>query len=152
MNPAALSAIPIYTGTAGESDIGLCSEANRFWAVNPHAGAADIQATLDFLYWLVTSEEGTDLLAEHFGSVPLRMAQPSRNPFCVRAEELTKQGRTSVDWVYPMTPQPAQWRAGVADALAAYAASPGDESWAAVETAFVDGWAQQYAALQQPAP
>ena len=45
------------------------------------------------------------------------------------------------------TPAVNDWRAGVVDALSQYTAGTGD--WAAVETAFVEGWATQYAAEQQ---
>ena len=37
-----------------------------------------------------------------------------------------------------------EWKNGVGTALTAYAAGTGD--WTAVKTAFVDGWAKEYAA------
>ena len=47
-------------------------------------------------------------------------------------------------WAFNYTPAVDDWRAGVVDALSQYTAGTGE--WANVETAFVQGWAQQYAA------
>lgn len=38
-----------------------------------------------------------------------------------------------------------EWKNGVGSALSAYAADQTDEKWDAVVTAFVDGWASEYA-------
>ena len=37
-----------------------------------------------------------------------------------------------------------EWKNGVGSALPAYAADQTDENWAAVVSAFVDGWATVY--------
>ena len=38
-----------------------------------------------------------------------------------------------------------EWKNGVGTALAQYAANQTDEMWQGVVTAFVDGWASEYA-------
>ena len=48
--------LPIYIGVDGEENQGLCTGSENFWCVNNNSSDADIQATLDFLYWCVTSE------------------------------------------------------------------------------------------------
>ena len=58
-----LAMIPIYCGVEGEEKAGLCCGTENCWAVNSKASEADIKATLDFLYWVVTSEEGTAMMA-----------------------------------------------------------------------------------------
>ena len=67
MNPADLAMIPIYCGVAGEEKAGLCSGTENCWAVNKKASEADQKATLDFMKWVVTSDEGTTMLAAEFG-------------------------------------------------------------------------------------
>ena len=46
-------------------------------------------------------------------------------------------------WDFNWTPAVNDWRAGVVDALTQYTVNGG--SWDDVKTAFVDGWATQYA-------
>ena len=50
-----LGMLPIYIGVDGEENQGLCTGSENFWCVNNNSSDADIQATLDFLYWCVTS-------------------------------------------------------------------------------------------------
>ena len=52
-------------------------------------------------------------------------------------------GKTSVAWSFNATPNVDTWRADVVSALTAYTA--GEGSWDDVVTAFVDGWADQWA-------
>ena len=42
-----------------------------------------------------------------------------------------------------------EWKNGVGQALTAYAADQTDDNWAAVVSAFVDGWALEYELLSQ---
>ena len=138
-----MTMIPIYTGHEGEENIGLCSGTENCWAVNANASEADIQATLDFMKWMVTSDEGTKMMAEQFGIIPYKGAAESTNVFLNRANELANEGKTTVTWAFNYTPNVNDWRAGVVAAMNNYDAG-GD--WADVEKAFVDGWATQYKA------
>lgn len=138
-----MTMIPIYTGHEGEENIGLCSGTENCWAVNANASEADIQATLDFMKWMVTSDEGTKMMAEQFGIIPYKGAAESTNVFLNRANELANEGKTTVTWTFNYTPNVNDWRAGVVAAMNNYDAG-GD--WADVEKAFVDGWATQYKA------
>ena len=143
MDPANLQMIPIYCGVEGEEDAGLCSGTENCWAVNAEADEADIQATLDFMKWVVTSDEGTTLLAEQFGPCPFKSAKTPENVFFADANDLTAEGKYVVTWAFNYTPAVDDWRAAVVDALGQYTAGTGD--WDAVVSAFVDGWATQYA-------
>ena len=144
MNPEDLAMIPIYTGIEGEEEQGLCSGTENCWAVNSQASEEDIQATLDFMKWVVTSEEGTQMMAKEFGAVPFKSAAKATNSFCESANQLTAEGKYNVWWAFNHTPVVETWRAGVKSALLQYSANGGD--WADVETAYIDGWATQYAA------
>ena len=143
MNPDDLAMIPIYCGVEGEEKAGLCSGTENCWAVNKEAAPEDIQATLDFMKWVVTSEEGTTMLAEQFGPCPFKNAKTPENVFCADANKLVADGNYSVTWAFNWTPGVDDFRAAVVDALTQYVSGTGD--WAAVETAIVDGWAAQYA-------
>ena len=139
-----LAMIPIYCGVDGESNAGLCCGTENCWAVNSQASKEDIQATLDFLYWVVTSDEGTTMMAEQFGPIPFKNAKASENVFFNDANEYLAAGKYVVTWAFNYTPNVDPWRAGVVAALTQYSAGTG--SWDDVVTAFVAGWATQYAA------
>jgi len=51
-----------------------------------------------------------------------------------------------VTWAFNYTPNVDSWRATVVTALATYSADQTDANWDAAVSAFVDGWAAQYAA------
>ena len=143
MNPDDLAMIPIYCGVEGEEKAGLCAGTENCWAINNESSEEDIQATINFLVWVVTSDEGTTMLAEEFGPCPFKDAKEPENVFFQNANKYTAEGNYVVTWAFNWTPAVDDWRAAVVDALTQYTAGTGD--WAAVETAFVQGWATQYA-------
>ncbi len=138
-----LAMIPIYIGVGDEANQGLCTGTENYWCVNKDASEEDIKATLDFLYWCVTSDKGTEAMANDMGFViPFKGALESTNLFVKQDKEMTAAGKTPVSWNFPTMPS-EEWKNGVGSALTAYAAGTGD--WDAVKTAFVDGWASEYA-------
>ena len=133
-----LGMLPIYIGVDGEEKQGLCTGTENYWCVNKEADQADIDATLDFMYWCVSSDEGTKAMANDMGFViPFKNAQESPNLFVKVDNALTAEGKTPVAWCFSTMPS-ENWKNGVGSALTAYAAGTGD--WNAVVTAFVDGW------------
>ena len=139
-----LGMLPIYIGMEGEQNQGLCTGSENFWCVNKDASEADVKATLDFLYWCVTSEEGTKALANDMGFViPFNKALPASNPLVTIADEYVAAGKKSVDWCFPTMPS-EEWKNGVGSALTAYAADQTDANWEAVVNAFVNGWKTEY--------
>ncbi len=140
-----LQMIPIYVGAGDEAKQGLCTGTENYWCVNNSAKEEDIQATLDFMNWCVTSETGTKAMANDMGFViPFKAAQESPNLFVKQDAAYTAEGKMPVSWNFPTMPS-ENWKNEVGNALTAYAAGTG--SWDAVVTAFVDGWASEYAAL-----
>ena len=138
--------IPIYCGVEGEEKAGLCSGTENCWAVNAKASEADQKATLDFMKWLVTSEEGTKVMAEQFGAIPYKKAADSGNVFLKNANDLLEAGNYNVDWSFNYTPNVDEWRASLVAAMNKYDAGG---SWDDVKTAFVQGWATQYKAANK---
>ena len=126
MDPANLAMIPIYCGVDGEENAGLCCGTENCWAVNAKASEEDIQATLDFLYWVVTSDEGTTMMAQQFGPIPFKNAKESSNVFFNDANEYIAEGKYTVTWAFNYTPNVESWRQGVVDALLAYSTGSGD--------------------------
>ena len=133
-----LTMIPVYIGVGDEANQGLCTGTENYRCVNKEADQADIDATLDFMYWCVSSDEGTKAMANDMGFViPFKNAQESPNLFVKVDNALTAEGKTPVAWCFSTMPS-ENWKNGVGSALTAYAAGTGD--WNAVVTAFVDGW------------
>ena len=122
-----LTMIPIYVGAGDEANQGLCTGTENFWCVNSKASEADQKATLDFMKWVVTSEEGTTMMAEQFGPIPFKSAKTPANVFFADANNLLAAGNYNVDWAFNATPNVADFRAGVVSALSAYGKEQTDE-------------------------
>ncbi len=138
-----LGMLPIYIGVDGEENQGLCTGSENYWCVNNQASEDDINATLDFVNWCVTSETGTAAMADDMGFViPFKAAKEATNVFVKADAEYTAAGKTPVSWNFTTMPS-EDWKNGVGTALTQYAAGTG--SWDDVKTAFVQGWATEYA-------
>ncbi len=138
-----LGILPIYFGVGDEANQGLCTGSENYWCVNKNASADDIAATLEFLKWCVTSETGTAALADDMGFViPFEAAKETSNVFVQADVAYTAAGKTPITWNFTTMPSET-WKDGVGTALTQYAAGG---SWDDVVTAFVNGWATEYAA------
>ena len=144
MGDDTLGMIPIYFGV-DDSDQGLCTGSENYWCVNKNASDDDIQATLDFMYWVVTSDEGTTALADDMGFVcPFKSAKEATNPFVTIANDYISNGKTPISWSFTTIPS-EEWKSTLSSALTSYAAGG---SWDGVKTAFVDNWATEKAASE----
>lgn len=148
-----LGILPIYIGVEGEGSQGLCTGTENYWCVNEEVSEKDIQATLDFMYWCVTSKVGVNALCKTEGGmpsgevgmgfvIPFKSNPESENVLVNQANRYIAEGFTPVSWVFPTTPSD-QWRSGVGSALTAYAAEQTNANWDKVVTAFVDAWAAE---------
>jgi len=142
-----LGMLPIYIGAEGEENQGLCTGSENYWCVNGKASQEDIDATLAFLNWCITSDTGRDSIANDMGFLtPFKSFDDgyvADNALIAAADVYITSGKTSVSWNFPTIPSEA-WKDGVGSALTAYAAGTGD--WAAVVDKFVNGWASEYSA------
>ena len=141
-----LAMIPYYCGVEGEEKAALNCGTENYWAVNCEADEADIQATLDFMYWLVTNPAASEKAVATFGVMPYKQAAASANPFFVDANNYLAAGNYNLWWATNYQPNVDAYRAALVSAINDYNANPSDATWATVETAFVQGWATQYAA------
>ena len=97
-----LAMIPIYIGVGDEANQGLCTGTENYWCVNNSASEENIQATLDFMNWCVTSDKGTQAMANDMGFViPFKSAVESPNLFVKQDQEMTAAGKTPVSWNFP---------------------------------------------------
>ena len=142
-----LGMLPIYIGVEGEENQGLCTGSENYWCVNAKASEEDIQATVDFLTWCITSDEGRTAISKDMG-----LATPfssfgddyaADNGLVNEAAKYVEDGKTSVTWCFTTMPS-ENWKDGVGSALLEYAQGTGE--WDGVVSAFVDGWATEYAA------
>ena len=140
-----LTMLPIYIGVEGEENQGLCTGTENYWCVNGEADQEDIDATIAFLEWVITSDEGRKSMSQDMGFVvpfdTFTGEYASANPLVAVDAALTAAGKTPVSWNFPTMPS-EEWKNGVGSALTAYAAGTGD--WNGVVSAFVDGWKTEY--------
>ena len=140
-----LGMMPIYFGV-DDANQGLCVGTENYWAVNAKASQEDIDATLAFLEWVITSDEGRDAITNKMGlSAPFDTFTGEFAPSNVFSQDnnaYAAAGKTAVAWSFNATPNVDTWRADIVTPLTAY--THGDGSWDDVVKAFVDGWATQW--------
>lgn len=141
-----LTMIPYYCGVDGEEKAGLNCGTENYWAINADASQEDIDASIEFMYWLVTDPEASQIAVDTFGVMPYKQAVASANPFLAIANEYAAEGNYNMWWATNYQPNVDTYRDGLVSALNAYNADPSDDNWETVKTAFVQGWAVQYAA------
>ena len=139
--------IPYYCGVAGEDKAGLNCGTENCWAVNANVSEADQKATIDFMVWLVSDPDASAKMVEQLGILPYKNAVESSNGFLTDAAEYTANGCYVMPWVTNYQPNVDAYRATLVAALNQYNADQSDANWATVKTAFVEGWAQQYQAV-----
>ena len=141
-----LGMMPIYFGV-DDANQGLCVGTENYWAVNSQASQEDIDATLAFLEWVITSDEGRDSMVNVQGlSAPFdtfKGEYAPTNVFSQDNEKYAAADKTAVAWSFNATPNTDTWRAAVVAPLTAY--TDGSGSWDDVEAAFVDSWATEWA-------
>ncbi len=142
--------IPYYCGVAGEEKAGLNCGTENCWAINSKASAENQQATMDFMVWMVTDPEASEMLTNGvgaFGVMPYKSAVTSTNGFLADANEYAANGCYVMDWATNYQPNVNEYRAVLVSALNQYNADPSDANWETVVTAAIQGWATQYQAV-----
>ena len=130
--------LPIYFGVDDENE-GICMGTENYWCVNSQASEADQKATLDFMYWCVTSDKGVDAMTsgDKMGfNIPFNKNPESTNVLFKLANANTA---TPVSWNFTTMPS-ENWKNDLGQALTVYAADQTDANWKNVVSAFVDNW------------
>lgn len=143
--------LPLYSGVEGEEDsIGVCTGTGNYWCVNKNSSEEDIQATLAFLEWVISSDEGKAMLA---GTMAFNCPfdtfadYPIENPLFVSANEYVAAGKTTVSWMGMESLPTENWKSDLASALIEYAQGTAD--WSNVEKVFTEEFASEWEANQQ---
>lgn len=130
--------LPIYFGVDDENE-GICMGTENYWCVNTQASEADQKATLDFMYWCVTSDKGVEAMTsgDKMGfNIPFNKNPESTNVLFKLANANTA---TPVSWNFTTMPSET-WKNDLGQALTVYAADQTDANWKNVVSAFVDNW------------
>ncbi|WP_373737810.1 extracellular solute-binding protein, partial [Jeotgalibaca porci] len=143
--------MPIYTGVEGEENQGLAIGTENFMAVNSQASEEDIQASLDFIEWMYSSETGKDYVVNQFGFIPtFNTFGEDEFPTDPLAQDvlgsMNDESKYSVPWTFTTFPSEA-FKNDFGNGLLMYAQD--QATWDEVETTVVDAWAREAALTQQ---
>ena len=126
-----LGFMPVYTAQQQEKP-GLYHSSTGYWCVNSQADEMDIRASLDFLNWLVTAQEGEAAPADRLEYLmPFQDTAYAGNPLEKLVLESMRSSQENVHWTSCDTLTPEILRQ-FGDALIAYTKDPTDEKWAAL--------------------
>ena len=137
--------MPIYMGHEGEESQGLNIGTENFFSINAKASEADQQASIDFVNWLVSSDEGKAHMVDDLGFIPpfdtFSESELSSDPL---AQEVVRymadDSLNTVPWVFTTFPS-QQFKDDFGAALAQYAA--GQMDWSKVVETFTTEWKAQ---------
>ncbi|WP_033377041.1 ABC transporter substrate-binding protein [Alloscardovia criceti] len=138
-----LGLLPYYMGIPGEEDYGPFSIYDANWAINKNASEKDQQASLDFIKWILTSDEGREAISQDMGlAAPFttftQEYQP-KNPLILAAQSYEVQGKKSP---YSPTVPGTQWHDDLVSALIEYV--QGTDTWARVQTVITKNWTEEW--------
>lgn len=133
--------LPIYTGVEGEEGQGLCVGTENYMSVNVDASEADQQATIEFVEWVFSSDEGKAFASEKLGIVPFSTFSDDEKPSDPLGLEVSRymedSSLTSVAWSFTAFPSET-FKSELGYALLDYCNGNGD--WDSVVSTFVDDW------------
>lgn len=123
-----LSILPVYLGGGAEERQSLCAVGTSYWCVRSDTPELDIQATLDFLDYLVQPREDGSVPVDDLGLLaPYRQATAASNILEIALRLELSSGKELM-----ICKKVTQISEGLDEALVAYAADPSDENWVAV--------------------
>ena len=134
--------LPIYIGLEGEENQGLCIGTENFMCVNAKASEADRQATIDFMEWLFSSDEGKVHVINNLGFItPFNTFTEEERPTDPLAQEVLRyMGDADVKNIpWNFTTMPSQtWKDNFGASLLEYA--QGTKSWDQVVSDMTADW------------
>ena len=138
-----LGMLPIYIGVDGEEDYGPASIYDASWAVNKNISDQDKKATLDFLEWLVSSDEGKKALGQDMGfSAPFTTFSTDEQPDNPLTKAALAYQDKGIPYVRSFALPSGHWGEELANALLDY--TQGSSDWDAVKKAYVDNWTTEW--------
>ena len=145
MTDEQLVMIPLYALIDGNENAALCRRGSFCWALDGSAAKEDINATVDFLSWVITGEEGLTLLHEHYDAVPFRMAPAPEGLFARQDLAMQERGCFPVPMLFNRLPLASEGHSGFLTELRRYTNDPSVYNWyyIAVDALKAD-WAKYY--------
>lgn len=142
--------LPIYTGMKVDPQQGLCIGTENFYAVNKKASAEDQKATVDFVYWLYSSEKGKDYVINKLGFISpfdtFTESEKPKDPLAVEVLHwMKKSDITTIPWYFTLFPSQV-FKEDFGSDLLRYA--QGAENWATVTNNVIADWKKESDASQ----
>lgn len=130
--------IPLYMGIPGEENQGINETISYYWCVNKYASEDDIEATLQFLYWTVSSEAGIRIMTQDMGfQIPYKNASVPDNIFLETLHTQQEQGYETIKQYYKYGDY-TLWSSRLKTAIERY--TEDSASWKDVESAYTLLW------------
>ena len=101
--------MPIYTGMPDEQNQGLCIGTENYICINSQVSEEKQQASIDFLEWLYSSDEGKAFVTNEFGFIPpFNTFDESEYPANPLAKEvlnyMNDSSKESISWNFVAMP------------------------------------------------
>lgn len=137
--------LPIYTGTEGEENQGLCIGTENFYCINSNAGEDAQKAAADFLFWLYSSDTGKSFVINDLGFIaPFDTFTQEEAPNDPLAKEIirwmNKDKINTIPWNFTLFPSQT-FKDDFGSALLQYA--QGKMTWDQVKDVVVNEWASE---------
>lgn len=138
--------LPLYTGMDDDESQGICIGTENFFCINSKASKADQKASLDFLTWLYTSDNGKKFVTEDLGFIApfdtFTEEDRPADPLGKAVMEWDSNDKvTNVPWAF--TCYPSQYfKDNFGANLLQYA--QGSMKWKDVVKHTTDDWASEY--------
>lgn len=134
--------LPIYIGADGEENQGLCIGTENYFAINKNVSAEKQQKSLDFLYWLFTSDIGKSYVTNKLGFItPFKSFAESEQPDDPLALEVIRYmndtSKQTLPWTFTAFPSDV-FKKEVGDGLLQYV--QGNREWHDVEGSIKSKW------------
>ena len=134
--------LPLYTGIDGEENQGLCIGTENYLAINKNATEDQQKKSLDFLYWLFSSDTGKDYVTNKLGFVtPFNSFSEAELPSDPLAREVVRymndENSQTVPWIFTSFPSDV-FKTEVGGALLEYV--QGNKAWEDVEATVKSMW------------
>ena len=139
--------LPLYTGINGEEKQGICIGTENYLAINKKVSKELQDQSLDFLYWLFSSDTGKRYVTEKLNFItPFTTFSQNEQPDDPLAKEIVRymndDSLNTVPWIFTSFPSEA-YKKEVGSALLDYV--QGDKKWADVEKSITEKWKSERA-------
>ena len=123
-----IGVLPVYLGGENEENQTLCVAARSYWCIDESAPSQDVQATIDFLNFLIQPRADGTVPVDDLGRMaPYRQAVHVCNMLEVVLRSDLNKGLEPVVCRYV-----SNVPAGIKDALIAYSQNPSNDNWEAI--------------------